>query len=244
MYPLTAQLLDDLKKPEEVAPTPDLKDLRVKLKEYEPVIDKALKTYAGGAGSPVLRDRARIMAAQALRTYDPKYGASVSTHLMRQLQRLQREAPTISDPLPIPERFRRDQASVAQALADFEDENGVAAEPEDVAERLKLPLKRVRKVMTRMKARVPWSTYEEADDDEDDQADVAVTERTPWDEWVDAVYNDLSPRDRAIMRHRAGYGGSPVLGNVEIAEKLGISPQIVSQRARLIQAKLDRFQSQ
>lgn len=204
------------------------------------MIDRALSQYAGGAKSPVVRDRARIIAARALKDYDPGK-AKVETHLMNRLRELQREVPKFTDPLPMPERFRVDQWRINQARSEIEEEQGREALPEEIADRTNIPLKRVKRVSRRMVSRVPWSAYEQTDDDDDSDIDIAVSERTPWDEWVDAVYNDLPTRDRLIMRYRSGYDGSPTLSNDEIAEKLGISPQVVSQRSRLIQKKLDSF---
>lgn len=215
-------------------------ELREELKKYEPVIQKALKQYAGGASTPVVRDRARILAAQALKSFDPQRGARIETHLMRQLQQLQRDVPRMTDPLPIPEQFRRDQYRISEVRRELEDETGLEPDDVEIADRLRMPVKRVRKVLERMSARVPWSVYEEGGEDDEGQ-DVVTSERSGWDEWVDAVYQDLPARDRRIMAYRTGYGGVPTLSTNEIAEKLGITPQVVSQRSRMIQKQLDRF---
>lgn len=215
--------------------------LRERVKKLEPVIQQALNKYVGSNSSLVLQDRARILAAQAIKGFDPTKGAKLSTHVYNQLQRLQREAPVISDPMPMPERFRADQSRIYQARMDIENEEGRDALPEEIADKTHLPLKRVKRVLGRMSSRVTQSAYEESESEEDEAKDLAVSERTPWDEWVDAVYHDLPPRDRLIFRHRTGYDGAEVLGANDLADKLGVTPQIISQRARLIQKRLDSF---
>lgn len=215
--------------------------MRERVRDLEPTINQALAQYAGGNVSPVVRDRARIIAAKALADFDPKRGASPKTHVMNQLRRLQREVPVISDPLPMPERFRRDQGRIAEVIRQIEEHEGREALPEEIADTTHLSRKRVRRVMDRMAARVSQTAYEDTDGDDDDQMDVVTDRREPWDEWVDMVYAELPERDRLIFRHRTGYDGSPILDNNTLARQLNISPQIVSQRARVIQGKLDRF---
>ena len=211
------------------------------MNELEPTIRHAIDQYAGGNQSPVIYDRARLLAAQALETYDPKKGASEKTHVMNQLRKLQREAPAVSDPMPMPERFRFDQAKIRRVMEEIEQEDGREALPEEIQLRTGLTKKRLKRVMDRMAARISQSEYEQTDAEEDDAIDLQVSERTPWDEWVDAAYNDLSERDKLIFRYRTGYDDAPVLDTNEIARRLNISPQVVSQRSRAIQNKLDKF---
>lgn len=214
---------------------------REQVRKLQPIIDKALSAYAGGNSSPVVRDRARLMAARAIDSYDPARGAKLETHVFNQLRSLQRDVPKMSDPMPMPERFAVDNANIYRIKQEIENDEGREALPEEIADRLHMPMKRVNRVLNRSAGRLTYSEYEGADSDEDEAKDVVTNESTPWDEWVDMVYHDLSPRDRIIFRHRSGYMGSPVLDTNAIAEQLGVTPQVVSQRARAIQKHLDRF---
>jgi RNA polymerase primary sigma factor len=112
---------------------------------------------------------------------------------------------------------------------------------EELADITGIALPRVIKVRKRMRSRVPFSVAEGEDDDENSGTDVAVSRRTPYDDWVDAVYHDLGEIDKIILQHRSGYRGAEILPNQEIAKKLGLSPAAVSQKAARIQARLDEF---
>ncbi len=68
--------------------------------------------------------------------------------------------------------------------------------------------------------------------------DPGVVELDEADYRIDFVYNDLSPRDKKIFEWTTGYGGAPKMPKVEIAERLGVSPVVISQRASMIAKRI------
>lgn len=215
--------------------------MRSTLDRLQPVIDRAIGAFAGGSTSPVLRDRARVLAAKALEGYDPTRGAKLSTHVYGQLQGLRQIRHKLGNPMPAPEQLRRDRGTVLQAAGQLRD--SLLREPSDdeVADELGVPVARVERVMRAARIGVPLSALE-ADEDEDRPGrDVISHTRTPEDDWMEAVDHDLSPVDKLILRYRTGYGKNPVLSNQEIARRLGMSAPAISQRAARIQARLDEF---
>jgi len=210
-------------------------------KNLQPVIDKAVQVYAGPRSSPNIRNKARILAMRAVRGYDPERGTALTTHVMRQLQALQRIAPSINDPLPAPEKFRRDAHLISQHLEAGKNEFGRELTDEELADATGLPPKRVIRVRSRMRAKIPMTVAEEASEDDDSTNDVIGSERTDYDDWTDAVYHDLGDIDKLILQYRTGYRGAEQLSNTDIAKRVGMSPAAVTQRASKIQAKLDQF---
>lgn len=206
-----------------------------------PTIQKAVRAWSP-VQSPVVHDRAKLLAAQAVKSYQANRGASLDTHVFGQLRALQRLAPQIHDPLPMPERLRRDRAEVASAVEKVQNDLGREASDEEIAELTKLPRRRITKVRQMMQARIPLSAIEESEEDsEQDVPDVVAHQTTPEDEWLDAVYHDLGDIDRLVLQHRTGYRGAEVLPTNEIAKRLRMSPAAVSQRATRIQQRLDAF---
>jgi DNA-directed RNA polymerase specialized sigma subunit len=190
----------------------------------------------------VVRQRAQILAAQAVKGFMPEKGAQLTTHVYRQLQRLQREAPQLTDPMPMPERVRRDSRDVINAMAEIGAVAGTEISDEQVSELTGIPVSRVTKVRRLMRKGISESAYDEGlGEDDDDTPDVVAQSTEPYDEWVDAVYHDLGEVDRVVMAYRTGYRGNPVLSTTDIAKRLRMSPGAVSQRAAKIQAKLDEF---
>ena len=216
--------------------------LRGVVKSLSPVIDSAVQRYVGPKASPTVQQRARILAAKAVQTYDATRGAALNTHVFNQLRALQRMAPEISDPMAPPERFRRQQVEIRQAGDTLADELGRDATDEEIAEITGLPRARVSKVRSRMRARIPISVYEAAFEDDNDEApDIVGSSRTPYDEWTDAVYQDLGEIDRLILMHRTGFRNADILSNQDLAAKLSLTPAAISQRVSRIQRRLDQF---
>lgn len=208
----------------------------------DPTIKQAISHLGPDSQSPIVLGRARLTAAKAIKSYDPTKGAHLKTYITGDLQRMQRAVHQVSDPLPTPERTRRLQAEIAQAANIWAADNGSEPTDEELADATKLPLKQITKVRTRMRSRMPMSTYEEgSSDDEDEGADVSTQDRSEYDDWMDACYHDLGDLDRKIMMYRTGYRGETVLSNNEISAKLKISPSVVSQRSHRIQEKLDQW---
>jgi DNA-directed RNA polymerase specialized sigma subunit len=181
------------------------------------------------------------MTADAIKSYDPKRGANLQTHVFRQLQTLQRVAPDIDEPMSVPAGLRRDRGVVGRAIQEVQDNLGREASDEEVGEIAKLPVKRVTKVRQLLHAGLPLSVIEEMGDEDEDSNDPVAHQLTPENDWHDAVYHDLGDIDRVVMQYRTGYRGYPVLPNQEIAKRLKMSPTSVSQRARHIQDRLDEF---
>jgi len=218
-------------------------NLKRVIDDLEPTIKSSIRTYVGPRVSPTIDQRAKIIAARAVKKYDPSQKANLNTYVSNQLRELQRTAPQISDPLSPSERFRQNQGEIMTAETEIEDRIGRPATDEEIARATGFPVKRVTKVRERMRARVPMSVYEDSfgEDDDDGAEDIVASEHTDYDDWVDAVYQDLDDIDRLILMHRTGYRGTNILSNREIAMRLDMSPASVSQRAGRVQKRLDEF---
>ncbi len=220
--------------------SPSPQSLRAIINELHPVIDHAVSQYVGQQVSPTVHHRARLLAARAVQGYDPTKGANLKTHVFRQLQALQQLAPRVVDPMPMPERFRQHQQEIVEATGALQPELGRDPTDEEVSAYTGLPHKRVIRVRSRMRAKLPLSVME-SESDEEDKPDIVDSEHTDEDHWRDAVYHDLGDQDRLVFMHRTGYRGAPVMSNQDIAKRLNISPAAVTQRAARIQRRLDEY---
>lgn len=222
-------------------PSPDT--LFNTVQHLQPVVDKAVDAYAGKDASPTIRSRARVLAADAIKRFDPKSGASLPTFVYGHLRQLTSLAPKINDPLPVPDQMRRDRSTIINARKQLEEQLGREADDTEISDIAGLPLKRVQKVQRMVRKGIPLSVLDSNNEDDDvDFANSLVgSEHTPEDDWLEAVDHDLQPIDRKILRYRTGYDSHPQLPNIQIAKLLGMSPAAVTQRAARIQQKLDSF---
>ena len=196
--------------------------------EVEPAVQSALKTFAGGDTS--LRTRARILATEAMNSYDPHAGAALSTHVFNHLKRLQRVRAERGVAVHIPENVRADRAMVDRYVREHEDLKGEVPSDERIGDALGLSLKRVRRTRT---GELPVSTMT------GEKGDLPAQPRDASQIWLDYVYHDLDDKDKKILEWTAGYNDVEILPKRVIAKKLGISPAAVSQRISKILVKIE-----
>lgn len=207
------------------------------LRRAQPVIDKAVYTYAGKNASPAVRSQARMMALDAFKSYDPNKG-SMKNHLLANLRRLQRTAAQGQQIISIPERVALDRRHLREAEEALRDNLGRDPSDAEIADHTGLSLKRIGHIR---RAAAPVNTGSILDE----QGEVfSPASRTPGDDrnddaWTQMVYYDLDSTNQAIMDYTLGLHGAPQLENREIANRLGITPGAVSQRKAKIQAMLD-----
>lgn len=215
-------------------------DLARTLQHLQPTIDSAVRAHTGGSQSQVVKDRARLLAIEAVRAFSPEKGLKLPHYVYGHLQQLRQLAPQINDPLPAPARLQRDRAAVLRASQDLQDRLGRSVTDEEIAQHGNLDVKKVRAILRGGRRGIAMSSYEGRQDG-DSGADIVGSQRTPEDDWMEAVDSELSPHDQLILRHRTGYQDHEILPNHEIARRLNLTPSAVSQRAQRIQAKLDQY---
>lgn len=215
-------------------PTPENTDNL--LKAINPVLTAAIRTY-GGKGSPTLQSRAKVLALDAIKRYDPTK-AKLRTHLMFQLQGLRRYSAKETQILSIPEQIALDLNNLREAENQLRDDLGRDPSDSEISDYTGLTKKRLEYIR---KVRPSYSEgfFIRPGDEGEDQFSPAVKQRNNVKQWHEFVYNDLSNIDRVIMEYTFGMHGKPVLANKDIAKKLNLSPGAVSQRKAKIQSLLD-----
>lgn len=212
--------------------------MRSLLQSAAPAIDSALYSTAGRNPSANIKSRARILAARAVRNYDPERG-TLKTHLLSQLQPLRRDLGQEEHVLKVPEQLLLERVSLYRVENELTDSLGRPPSVAELADRAGLSAKRIQKVRSYRPALPGGAMLSETGE----QIDAAVSrpgDTTAEDAWADMVYEDLSPENRFIMDSTSGRHGHGVLETREIARHLQLSPGAISQRKAKIQEMLDR----
>ncbi len=200
------------------------------LRTANPILDRAVTTYAGRS-NPILKARAKSLALKAFRSFDPKRGAKLRTHLMVQLQPLRRSALQTGRVIQEPERIIYARRTLEDAKSTFMDAHAREPSDEELADVTGLSARRIRVVRAASRPTVATGQL---------GAEYEVPAEAPSaeDTWLEYVYHELDPRDRQILDWRLGRHGRDRLANREIARRLKISPAAVSQRMARIAARL------
>lgn len=196
----------------------------------EPTIDNALFSF--GQGDENLRMRANIIAAKAIRSFDPKKKVQLKTHVYNNLKGLQRVRAERSRMVHVPENQRLDQYNIFKYKRDYKERFGV--EPSIVQIQDDLGMSRGR--VMRAEGLKPETATGQV---ESEKGDVLVSPRTSNNIWLDYVYHDLDEIGRKILEWTTGYNSQPVLKKTEIARRLKMSPAAVSKRISGILKKVE-----
>lgn len=208
------------------------------LRAVDPIIDKAMKSYARGSkDSPTLRSKAKQITLNAFNNYDPTK-SKLQTYLYYQLQSLQRATAKEERIISAPEQILLDSKHLYDSSNELKDSLGRDPSDSELADHVGLSLKRI-KYIRRLKQAVPESTFTTQRGSEDEMFDPAVQMHDD-SGWREFVYHDLDPTNQIIMEHLLGMHGKAKLPTKLIAQKLGVSPGAISQRSASIQAKLDK----
>ena len=204
------------------------------LRSAQPTLSKAISSYA--AGDKSYNARAKRLAIDAFRNYDPKRGTKLTTHLMIRLQPLQREYTQRSSILDVPERVQLDKLRLEQTERALTEELGREPSDAEVSDRTGFSARRlahIRKFVRRRFAEGQMRTPE------GEPVQAVAEEVTPEDVWFEYVHHDLDAVDKKILEWKTGMYDKKVMTTNEIARRLKITPSAVSQRAAKIALKLE-----
>lgn len=212
-------------------PTPA--NLYAVTKSLKPTIDSVLASL-GGTGSPDVATRARVVAAKAIQSYDPAYGASLPTWVSQQLRQLTRDVRKSNNTISIPEGVQLDGFTLKQAEQQFVDEHDREPTVNELADMTGLSVKRITDVRNKLKPVATEGAFT------DEEGNVGIVGSLPdFDqEAVDYVYNDSDLIDRQILEMKLGYGGHDVLDNAAIMQKLGLTPVQLSRRVNRLTMRI------
>ena len=212
-----------------------MRDLLVSAK---PVLSKALVSYGGN--DKMLMARAKRLAINAFRKYDPTKGTKLRTYLYIQLQPLQREYMKRVAPVKIPERVQLDQYKLNRAEQEVRDMKGRDPGDDELAEKTGLSPKRISHIRTFAKGLVSEGQILEPGTGGKMPGTEGVSAE---DIWIEYVHHDLDPVDKKILEWKTGLYGKNIISTNEIARRLKITPGAVSQRASKIAMKIEEGRS-
>lgn len=201
------------------------------LTELDGTINKAISAYANG--DPQMRTQARILALEAVKTYDPSKGTQLSTYVYGQLQKLRRESAQRANLTHVSENVAIERSQIQRQIREYVADHGEEPTTEQLADLTGLSVKRIDSVMN-YKPVIPDSI---AVSPEGDSLAQSETDRA-LDLYDRLIYDELDDIDKKIYEWTTGYGKGEILSQVEIAQRLGISTAAVSKRYKRI---VDKF---
>ncbi len=212
-------------------PNPDrLNDVVTQL---SPVINYNLSSINAGSNN-LIKNKAKIFAAHAVKKFDPNSGASLQTWVSGQLMQLKRYNREVNQPVKVPERVQLDAYTISRAEKDFYDKHNREPDVEELADHAKMPRKRIEKVRRSFRAMPSQGAIGDG---------LTQTETDFGAEALDYTYKDADRVDRKIIEMKTGYGGryEPMPPN-KIAAMLGLTPSQLTRRSIKLSLKIQEIE--
>lgn len=200
--------------------------------QFSGLIDSSISTQPS-INRSLLRSKARLLVTDAVKSYDPKKGTKLSTHVYNYLRPVQRTAKDMVEISPLSRYYSDEAANFVKFNQNFLEENGREPDDTEIMDGLGINAKRLSKLNKLVKYEIPEGQLVGGIDQEEESA-----ESEQLNLWTEYVYNDLNPTDRKILDYKLGRNGNPVLSNEEIAAKIKLNPVDVSLRSQGIAEKI------
>ena len=212
--------------------TKDPQILNQLLNTFNPIIQREVSKWTGNLPREFIEAEAKRLALNAFKTYSPAKGA-LTTHLVNQLKPLSRYVYTYQNITRIPSEERIRKITIFTNAKD-ELEAALHRPPsvDELADYLKWNKKEIRKLMKELRPELV-ATLEFA------KEPVYYDERSK--RILDAIYFDLSPRDKAIFEFLTGYNGRQIMSVDKIAKRFGVPRSYVDNLKNRIKKELQQI---
>lgn len=215
--------------------TPDKTNLSRVVDSLSPTINGVLRSM-GSEADPAVQVKAKVLAAKAIKSYSPEYGAALHTWVSQQLQPLRRFKRTELNPVKVPEGIQLDALHLMQKENEFVEQNNREPDLEELADFSKFPVERIHKIRTTFKPVAAQGTFGES------MTSSTQAQTDFSDESLSYVYKDADKVDRQIIEMRTGYGGKyDPMQPKDIALKLNLSPVQLARRSAKLAMRVNEI---
>jgi DNA-directed RNA polymerase specialized sigma subunit len=210
---------------------PSPENLSRTVKQFDGLIDSSISSQ-GSVNRTLLKSKAKLLAVDAIKTFDPSKGTKLSTHVYNYLRPIQRSAKDMTEISPLSRYYSDEAAQFVKFNQSFLEENGREPDDTEIMDGLGIGTKKLTKLNKLVKYEIPEGQLVGSIEQEDDK------ESEKLNLWTEYTYNDLNTLDKKILDYKIGRNGHTQLSNEDIAIKLNLNPVDVSVRSQRIAQKI------
>jgi DNA-directed RNA polymerase specialized sigma subunit len=200
------------------------------LNQLQPLIQSEVNKWGQAVPPMALASKARLLAVEALDSYNPNMGATIGTHVASRLRKLSRSVYPYMNVARIPENQQLFYHTYNVAKTTLSDQLGRDPNTEEMADHLGWTPKRIttfqRAFDRRELVESEGATYDMAEDDG----------------IVDFYHFGLSPEDKPLFEDIVGYKGKTSMTNGQLIKKYHITQGQLSYKKRKFIDDLHRIQ--
>jgi DNA-directed RNA polymerase specialized sigma subunit len=203
-------------------------DLQRLLTQMNPLLLREVNKWAPSMSRSYLEAEAKRLAVEAFESYDPSYGAALSTHVASRLPKLSRVVYATQNTARLSETKNLLFHVYHTASHELRERHGREPTNEELADHLGWSPKKLEQFQ-RQSQRKEFVESEDHPDAEEAE-----------DHLVDYIYHDLTPLQKSVFEHSTGYQGKEHLSGDEMMKKLGITQGQLSYKKTLIVKAVER----
>lgn len=199
------------------------------LDQFRPMINREVARQSGDLPPSYLEAKAKSIAVDAFKTFDPLKGAKLSTHVANRMKGLARENFTYQNALRTPEDRQRKFRLYSDIKDKLTERLGREPSAGEMAEKLKWP--------EREAARMERDIHKEKPVYGGGHNEAISGFNEPV---VDFIYHDMLPEEKVLFESFTGYNGHPVLETAEIAKMLNLSESQLKRRKKKLVDSIEK----
>jgi DNA-directed RNA polymerase sigma subunit (sigma70/sigma32) len=203
-------------------------------------MDPFLQSYVNKFSSapiprPAIESEARILAAKALQTYDPKRGTQINTHLGHELKHLSRFVLEYQNIGKIPENRGLAISKFQNIRANLTEDLGREPSITELSDNLQWTPAETERMQSELRQDIMFQQGKE-EAFFDTSFNLSDTDR----DLVEFAYYQAAPDEKKVLEYTFGIGGNPKLTTADIALKLNKTPAEVRAISKKIAEQIHK----
>lgn len=199
-------------------------DLQPLINQLQPLISQQTSRWGATLSRPMLETKAKILAVEAIKSYNPNLNVALATHVTNRLQKLSRTVYMHTQAARLPEHKAIGMATFSVAQDQLKNDLGRTPTASELADHLGWSTGRTKEFQQ------AYDRKELLSSGEFNPSSFPVADQH--DPLVDYVYFDMEPKKQKLFEHLTGYGGNKILSNAELMTKLDLSQGQLSYQKR------------
>jgi DNA-directed RNA polymerase sigma subunit (sigma70/sigma32) len=197
----------------------------------QPIIQTTVNKFSAvPIPSSAIEGEAKKQAISAFRTYNPRAGAALGTHVNNYMKKVNRFVYEHQNVGRIPEHRIIQIGTYQGVKSELNDKLGRSPSAVELSDELSWSLPEVERMERELKTEVPESAVADVD--------FTFSAQTEAQKILNYIYYELAPQEKVIFEHLTGWAGKPQISDQEISSKLRISPDRMKKLKSSITRKI------
>lgn len=208
-------------------------DLKKLLDRLQPLIYREMGKWQSTVPPAALESKGRLLAVEALQSYNPNMGAAIGTHVTARLRKLSRFVYPHQNVVRLPENKQLMYNTFTVAQGNLYDNLGREPTSTELADELKWTPKKVNDFQRSFGRRELVESEGVGGDDA----------TTPENALTDFFYHGLTSEDKLLFEDITGYGGKTPKNNEQLRRKYNLTQGQLSYKKRKFIELIQSIQS-